>query len=96
MSGLTDEERELKRLAEGATPGPWQHEVKSFGDPIDFVFAGAAPIAQAMGETGKDAALIAAANPTTVLRLLARIEELEERVRDFENDEHMRVRRMRK
>lgn len=60
MSGLTDEERELKRLAEKAAAKPFNGRESMY---VHGLFE-------------------SRANPATVLRLLARIEELEERLRN--------------
>lgn len=64
MSGLTDEERELKRLAEEAE----RYDARSEGS-----FRAKSRMWGALG-------------PATVLRLLARIEELEEQVASMEYD----------
>lgn len=86
MSGLTDEERELKRLAEGADKEKWRtysHDRRYVenenGDSIAEAFVGSG---SGYAARVANAEFIAAANPATVLRLLARIEELEGRVRN--------------
>lgn len=106
MSELTDEERELRDLAEIATHGPWEAHpvdmsgrlsVRQKGDVGSRWLAHVVVSGYITPSQGRDnARFIAAASPYAVLDLLARIEELEERVRDFENDEHMRVRRLTK
>lgn len=81
MSGLTDEERELKRLAEGADKEKWRtysHDRRYVenenGDSIAEAFVGSG---SGYAARVANAEFIAAANPAAVLRLLARIEELE-------------------
>lgn len=105
MSGLTDEERELRRLAEAATPGPWEYDGGTYitgATPVEVDWSDELVMPTVINDPNVfdrpevDRAYVVAANPATVLRLLARIEELEERVRDFENDEHIRVRRLTK
>lgn len=74
---MTDEEmKRLEELAKAATPGPWKHEAKSFGERIDFVFAAPAPIAQMMSGSD-DARYIATANPASVLELIERVRKAE-------------------
>ena len=59
-------DKELRKLAEGATPGPWN---------VNTAYIGwEAALSEDLPE--KDAAFIAAANPATVLRLLERIAAL--------------------
>lgn len=70
---------ELKRLAEGATPGPWTTCVRMGGDAI--VDAPSRPVARIdyrRDEASRyaEAAFIAAANPAVVLALLSEIEGL--------------------
>ncbi len=64
--------QELKRLAEAATPGPWEngcYEVYEVNGSADRICKGA---------SAEDSAFIAAANPTAILSLLTRIEALEQ------------------
>lgn len=73
---------ELKRLAEEATQGPWED-----GDRWVFVVPGESEppltrlknVLRDVPEAQANATLIAAANPATILALIARIEELEAR-----------------
>lgn len=81
MSGLTDEEKELKRLAEGADKEKWRtysqdrrYVENENGDSIAEAFVGSG---SGYAARVANAEYIAAADPATVLRLLARIEELE-------------------
>lgn len=93
MSGLTDEERELKRLAEAATPGPWQVDgaLSVMGDVKPETWEEVCITGDFMGSDGGEkkaqneanARHIAAANPATVLRLLAHIETLAKAVKDW-------------
>ena len=63
---------ELKRLAEAATPGPWtkREYILGIGCGVDGVTA------VAHHTTSSDADFIAAANPATVLELIAEIERV--------------------
>lgn len=87
-----EEMQELKRLAESATPGPWEHaEVGGFmvlAGPTKYnapgrVSGGRGLICEMDDDCFHDdqqecnAEFIAAANPQAVLALIARIEELE-------------------
>lgn len=84
---LTDEERELKRQAEAATPGDWgydaNHTVAQVSDGDEWgVSICQSPSglhhAPPSARTAADLRHIAAANPKAVLGLLARIEALSE------------------
>lgn len=86
MSGLTDEERELKRLAEGADKEKWRtyrqdrrYVENENGDSIAEAFVGSG---SGYAARVANAEYIAAANPSTILRLLSRIEELDAACRD--------------
>lgn len=71
---------ELKKLALAATPGPWEAVSNSVRDQIGPNGVGGFLVADCPANIGKrleDAAFIAAANPRTVLALIARIEALE-------------------
>lgn len=77
---------ELESKAKAATPGEWQHEDGGYvGQYIDgrFEYSLVAycggPDRENMHEGPANAAYIAAANPATMLALIARIRELEER-----------------
>jgi hypothetical protein len=63
----------LQKLAEAATPGPW--ECPQFRDhPQLFIYKSGGmrrQVARALSEQTSDAAFIAAANPQTVLALIA-------------------------
>lgn len=69
--------QELKRLAEGATPGPWS--TRSAWRVIDSVFGEGIAHSNNLDDdvAAANARFIAAANPAVVLSLIARIEELE-------------------
>jgi hypothetical protein len=71
---------ELESIAKAATPGPWKSaHVK--GHAFDQVFAevnGGDFLCDVYGKTSVDAAYIAAANPETMLALVAHIRKLEE------------------
>jgi hypothetical protein len=60
---------ELRRLAQAATPGPWDHEAGSVG-------AGDEWVVDSFKDHEADAAFIAAANPATVIALLDERDEL--------------------
>lgn len=84
MSGLTDEERELKRLAEGADKEKWRtyrqdrrYVENENGDSIAEAFVGSG---SGYAARVANAEYIAAASPATVLQLLSRIEELDARL----------------
>lgn len=71
---------ELKRLAEAATPGPWMH---IFGDSVVYDrmsdgCRGNSIVAKPFGSTTNNANLsyIAAANPATILALIADFERI--------------------
>lgn len=68
---------ELRRLAEGATPGPW--EMSGGGEYIAPIGILAFP--DDGGVTSADARYIAAANPQTVLALLDEVERFREALR---------------
>ena len=90
LSDLTPERlAELRRIAEAATPGPWQWAgSRDKGDPHAYVYAGDyasegepdlwCEIVSECPEA--DAQHIAAFDPTTALALLDRIEALEHKV----------------
>lgn len=75
---------ELKRLAEGATPGPWNNSGRSVDDfdaecmmRMEWIANGAADDDDDLNaNVENDAAFIAAANPAVVLALLSEIEGL--------------------
>lgn len=83
---MNDSTLRLKKLAEAATPGPWEHEEKCSLHDAPTVRANGFYVASCCtsedGEGIKDAAFIAAANPEVVLGLIARIEELEKQQAD--------------
>lgn len=87
---MTEEQRaELEKLARAATPGPWCRDrmepetVRTEADHDIVVYE---------VERNQDAAFIAAANPATVLDLLATIARLEaEKVKDGEALEHAKL-----
>lgn len=74
----------LEKLAREATPGPWEIEYGT-GDDEGEVYGLRARLGERLIETDtgiypprrRDAAFIAAANPSTVLALVARVRELE-------------------
>ena len=81
---------ELKKLAEAATPGPWDHETKKYSEAIytPHRFGPSISISWGAGSRNSpiwgtperakaDAAFIAAFNPATVLELIAEVERLE-------------------
>lgn len=90
-----DEMQELKRLAESATPGPWRVAgtkekpcpVVSTVDRTGYQIHSMLHVKSSEPDVWehmedaycRDAAYIAAANPSVVLSLIARIEELEGR-----------------
>lgn len=75
---------ELKRAAEGATPGPWNNSGRSVDDfdaecmmRMEWIANGAADDDDDLNaNVENDAAFIAAANPAVVLALLSEIEGL--------------------
>lgn len=77
-----DELHTLKALAEAATPGPWEAgndigEGEVYG--VDgYAVVGAAAQAWTRREVDANARFIAAANPQTVLALVAEVERLRE------------------
>jgi hypothetical protein len=88
----SDQIKELRKLAEAASPGEW---VQGFlYDGTDWVpskdggqvrFLNGKVVSVAMDLQSKnvryaDAAFVAAANPTAILSLLARVEELESNI----------------
>lgn len=89
MSGLTDEERELKRLAEAATPGPWQVDgaISVMGDVKpetweEVCLAGdfmQSDEGEKKAQNEANARFIASFNPATALALLERVRKAEER-----------------
>lgn len=86
---MTDvDHAELKRLAEGATPGPWNNSGRSVDDfdaecmmRMEWIANGAADDDDDLNaNVENDAAFIAAANPAVVLALLSEIEGLKAEV----------------
>ena len=66
----------LREAAEGATPGPWIADIRTDGRAwIDM--PGIDNHALSLHGFGADAAYIAAANPTTILALIERLEAAE-------------------
>lgn len=89
MTTTPEGRRELKALAEAAAPGPWSTEhtcfdrkipinggITAFGRPYVIAHVNRPGSAHA-GRDKANAAFIAAANPATVLSLLAALEEAE-------------------
>ena len=85
---MTDQDKELRRLAEAATPGPWKIApagTKAYEreDPYPFDMIQVAPArfvrteGRGENEANSNAAFIAAANPATILSLLDRLEAAE-------------------
>lgn len=85
---LADQDKELRRLAEAATPGPWKIApagTKAYerADPYPFDMIQVAPArfvrteGRSENEANSNAAFIAAANPATILSLLDRLEAAE-------------------
>lgn len=89
---------QLKELAQKATPGPWWidshgHRMSANGG-MNTVFIADARMGEATRhpETGNlshwpndwDASYIVSADPTTILSLLAEIETLQAKLKDFE------------
>lgn len=82
---MTIDKAKLKALAEAATPGPWERgdgnevSVSHEGDEAywDWEEAGPARVHGGGPQASADADFIAAANPATVLALLAEIEALQ-------------------
>ena len=75
---ITNEQlAELASLARAATPGPWHTDRMPYSERI--LSENAVYVARAFGMRERDlnATYIAAANPSTVLELVARIAELE-------------------
>ena len=92
---------QLRKLAEQATPGPWRHyngklrsrfpsvinEVKGPPDTPPIVnWGGFDTCDTPRPQLKANAAYIAAADPTTVLRLLDAIEELERELKQVQDD----------
>lgn len=83
---MTDTERaELKRLAEAATPGPWKHYTQTCGHKtvigagphmLELCVADCDDEGLTKAQNAANGAFIAAANPVTVLDLLAENERL--------------------
>lgn len=73
---MTDKYAELRRLAEAATPGPWEVKHTSDGDVIQTEYErGGWEIADERADVPhQNAAFIAAANPSTILSLLDELE----------------------
>jgi hypothetical protein len=71
------DDAELKRMAEAATPGPWEIDV--FGD-TSVKTPNPRNAHVATTSKGRDANFIALANPRVVLGLLARLSAAEARV----------------
>lgn len=86
---MTDAENELRRLAEAATPGPWEydgHRIQCVTPaPVDWADEPQKPSViwdpNCFDRPKEDRPFIVAANPATVLALLDRIEVLEKQVR---------------
>lgn len=87
---ITNEElAEWKRLADAATPGPWSRHVFRHGIRDMVGWEGEDGIVTRVAETygicaEDDAAFIAASNPDTIKRLVARVEELEYNNRTYD------------
>lgn len=84
---------ELKRLAEAATPGPWNKHYEGGGDHV--VMRGECEVAVCSGpspfsdtddyeNTAENAAYIAAVNPQAILALIEEIEDLRRQVKSME------------
>lgn len=77
----TDEIAEMRRMAMAATPGPWFAHVyvdmrsDDARPGVRFISAGMGNLADDVDE--HDAAFIASTNPSAILRLLDRVEELD-------------------
>lgn len=69
---------EIVALADKATHGPWEHDIKEFGGPIDFVFAGTRKMVAQLTSKGAadDAKFIAAMDPETAKALVEEIRGL--------------------
>ena len=74
-----DEMQELRRLAEGATPGPWKAALNGTDESgwVQDANSDSMTVGYEGEMAAKDVRYIAAANPAVVLALIARIEELE-------------------
>ncbi len=76
----------LKEAAEKATPGPWHVDhvvcVRTPGDG-DSVAVAVSDRTLPRGQSKHNAAFIAAADPTTILALIERLEALEDEVKDM-------------
>jgi len=70
---MTIDKSALKALAEAATPGPWQ----LVSEGIRRIESASEFVCESGGMEDQDAAFIAAANPATILALLAEIHSLE-------------------
>lgn len=96
MSGLTDEERELKRLAEAATPGPWQVDgaISVMGDVKPETWEEVCLTGDFMqsdegekkAQNEANARFIASFNPATALALLERVRKAEAKVADLQRE----------
>jgi hypothetical protein len=74
--------KELKEVAEKATPGEWS--LNKYGEPVDATGENirAKGIALTNAEDAKaNTAYIALANPSTILSLIARVEQMEAALR---------------
>lgn len=88
---MTDAEKELKRLAQAATPGPWKHFTQTYGE-WTVVGGGETTLQHAIADCRADkltkaqnaanGEFIAATDPSAVLALLERIEALEKQAAD--------------
>lgn len=74
---MTDAEKELRRLAQEATPGPWEVEEDGDWDEAWCQWHRVGKLDMAGAKLNKDTRFIAAADPAAVLALLERIEALE-------------------
>ncbi|MBD1602355.1 ead/Ea22-like family protein [Pseudomonas typographi] len=84
---MTIDYAELKRLAEAATPGPWSARTDDLCYAVTAlgrfrIIVGSAPA----DDPEPDALFIAAANPATILALIAEIEQLSAQVATLQGD----------
>lgn len=80
--------KELKDLAQAATPGPWEHLAGPVGDCIEQQ-GGGQVVLETAGMLPEDVDYIAAAHPQAILSLIAEVERLQDFARWIPVDERV-------